>query len=732
MARWDDLHRAIEAKESESAERVWLELIETDSDAVDRFLDASRTLAGKPGGKRQGGILLWMLAEALKEKGADRELIAVLAQLAGMGPDDGAVREGLVEAARRACPDRADLDALLEKSGVVGGSPEALAVQARTLDTYLRLEPGTYVYHPAGWGTGRIVDYLPDRGRCVIDFEGKPGHEMDIDAAASRLERLAKDDIRAVAISEPKRLRKWANEDPVEMIRQVLVRFNGSTNLRHVKDALVPDAVATSRWSAWWKEARKALHLDPRFHVSGARIPVLEYHGAASADFRTQVERVYRGCSTVEARMKATREFLAAAATDEEARATLQEIVQAQAAKATKPSTHLGWDLLLADLGEGNREEILGKHVAVSADPAALLYSLVDDETRGAAARSMITVRENGPEEVYDAILAQDDPVLANAGVDRFAAADKAEFVPRLLDAVDSKPALTPNLWAWYVRGLRRNRWDGRTYEPYALVTRLLKVLDAVEYRTRRKATMRDKKGVSALNDVLAVKSGALVKEAANATDQAGARHLIQVVEQNRGIKARALQKIHTIILRARPDALREEEEVVVEEGEVHVGERLDRIYMTADGLVALKAKRDDIVNEQMPENAKEIARAREFGDLSENAEYHAAREKQALLQAKADQINGELARAVVLTADVISTDTVSVGAQVHLKDSDGKEIAYVLLGPPDADVKRGIINYLTPLGQALMGRKPGDHVQIVVEDEKRDLEVLSIDNALA
>ena len=94
--------------------------------------------------------------------------------------------------------------------------------------------------------------------------------------------------------------------------------------------------------------------------------------------------------------------------------------------------------------------------------------------------------------------------------------------------------------------------------------------------------------------------------------------------------------------------------------------------------------------------------------------------------------MGGELARAVVLTADVISTDSVSVGAQVHLKDPEGREFHYTLLGPPDADVKRGIINYLTPLGQALMGRKPGDHVQIVVEDEKRDLEVLSIDNALA
>jgi len=732
MARWDALHRAIEAKDAEGAEQVWLELLETNLDAVDRFLDAARILAGKPGGKRQGGILLWMLAEALKESGKDRDLIRVYARLAGMGPDDGTLRQGLVDAARRAYPDRADLDALLEKSGVVGGEPEGMAGQAETLSSYLTLEPGTFVYHRSGWGAGRVVDYLPQRGRCVIDFRGKPGHEMDIDAAATRLERLSPDDIRAVALSDPKRLRKWANEDPVEMIRQVLVRFKGSTNLRHVKDALVPDAVASSRWSTWWKEARKLLHLDPRFHVGGGRIPELEYYGSARADFRTQVERVYRGCSTVESRQAATRVFLATVATDPEAQGVLRELVEAQMAKATKPSTKLGWDLIMADLGNGDRDEVLGGTARDADKPAALLASLVDEETRGAMARAMITERPDGAHVVYDAILDQDDPILANAGVDRFASAGYPELLPRLLDHVDSKPAMVPNLWAWYVRGLRRNRWDGRTYDAYVLVKRLFKVLDAVEYRTRRKATMKDKKGVSALNDLLASKDGALVRAAAAATDAAGARYLIKVVEQNRGIKARALQKIQTIILRTQPDALRSEAAAVVEEGEPHVGERLDRIYMTADGLARLKAQRDKIVNEEMPENAKEIARAREFGDLSENAEYHAARERQGLLQARADQVISDLARAVVLTKDVINTEHVSVGAAVTLRDREGHEISYVLLGPPDADVKRGIINYLTPLGQALMGRKPGDHVEVVVGEEKRDLEVLAIENGLA
>ncbi len=732
MARWDDLHRAIIARDPEGAESVWMELLETDLEAVDRFLDAARTLAKQPGGRRQSGILLSMLAQALKEKELTRELISIYVELAGLAPDDGSVRNGLIEATRATYPGRPDLDALLEKSGVVGGAQAELGRQAQTLASYLLLEPGTYVFHKSGWGVGRIVDYIPERERCVIDFKDKPGHEMDIDAAASRLERLLADDIRAMALSDPKRLRKWASEEPLVMVEQVLQRHGGSTSLRHIKDALVPDAVATSRWSTWWKEARKAVHLDPRFHVGGGRDPRLEFHGSAQVDFNTQVLRTFRGCATVEERQKAAREFLATAATDEEAQATLAEIVRDQLKMVTRPATQLGWDLLLADLEGRDRSDVYRDAVSGSSDPTKLLITISDDETRGAAARSMIVSREeDGPEIVYKAALDQDDPVIAEAGVDRYPSIGRPELVWQLLDAVNGRPALHPSLWAWYVRGLRRERWEGRTYEPYPLMQRVLKVLDAVEYRGRRTPSAKDKRGVAALADALTSRNGLLVQQAAEACDAQAARHLIQMIEQNRGIKGRAQQKVQTIILRKVPDALRSEEEVIAD-GEVAIGKRLDRIYMTPDGIELVKSQVRQIENEDMPDNAKEIARAREFGDLSENAEYHAAREKQGLLQAKLDQLKSDLARAVPITSDLVRTDAVSVGTKVHLKDPEGHEYVYTLLGPPDTDVQQGVISYLTPLGQALMGRKPGDRIQVTVEDESRDLEVLGIDIGFA
>ncbi|MFV1957944.1 MAG: GreA/GreB family elongation factor, partial [Planctomycetota bacterium] len=619
-----------------------------------------------------------------------------------------------------------------EKSGVEGGSTHDLGVQAEKLASFLRLEPGTYVFHRSGWGVGRIVEYLADRGRCVIDFRDKPHHEMDIEAASQRLDHLDGNDIRALSMSDPKGLRRLAAAQPLDMIKQVLARFAYSTRLRHVKEALVPDAVATSRWSAWWKDAKRLAQRDPRFHVGSGRDPVLEYSDTADVDFTTQIERSFRGCATVEERQRAARELIAASGDDAEAREALSRLVEAERAKATKPATALGWDLVRTAIEGGDESETIRQALGDSDGPLALLVSIQDDDARAAAGRVLVATHEDGAQMLFDALIERDDPILANVAVDRFASAGYPEFLPRLLDRVDTKPALHPNLWAWYVRGLRRQRWEGRTYEPYALVRRLLKVLDAVEYRNRRKANARDRRGVAALVEILTTKGCALVKDAVEAGGADGARHIIMVAETNRGLKGRQMVKVQDTILRARPDALRERVDEEAQEGEIHVGERLDRIYMTPEGITRLTAERDRILNEEMPSNAKEIARAREFGDLSENAEYHAAREKQAMLQAKADALGSDLARAVPLSADLVNTEAVSVGTRVTLRDEADGEITYTLLGPADADVKRGIVNYLTPLGQAIMGRKPGDTVQVSVDGATRDLVILRIENALS
>jgi transcription elongation factor GreA len=137
---------------------------------------------------------------------------------------------------------------------------------------------------------------------------------------------------------------------------------------------------------------------------------------------------------------------------------------------------------------------------------------------------------------------------------------------------------------------------------------------------------------------------------------------------------------------------------------------------MSREGYDKLKADLDRMQNLEMIEVAKRIAAARELGDLSENAEYHAAREDQGMLQARIDALKDKLSRAFFVDRDTLPTDTVVFGARVRVKDLDaGEEEAFELVGPGDEDYGNNKILTTSPIGQGLLGKKRGEVAQIKV-----------------
>jgi transcription elongation factor GreA len=140
-----------------------------------------------------------------------------------------------------------------------------------------------------------------------------------------------------------------------------------------------------------------------------------------------------------------------------------------------------------------------------------------------------------------------------------------------------------------------------------------------------------------------------------------------------------------------------------------------DRVPMTREGYEKLKADLDRMQNIEMIEVAKRIASARELGDLSENAEYHAAREDQGMLQARIDSLNGKLARAYIVDRSSLPDDTVVFGARVRIKNmASGAEEVYELVGPGQEDYDNKILT-TSPRGQGLLGKKTGEVAEVTI-----------------
>lgn len=151
-------------------------------------------------------------------------------------------------------------------------------------------------------------------------------------------------------------------------------------------------------------------------------------------------------------------------------------------------------------------------------------------------------------------------------------------------------------------------------------------------------------------------------------------------------------------------------------------------VPMTREAYNRKKAEIERLEHEELPKIAEKIGRAREEGDLSENAEYHGQREALGLLQARINRMKSELARAAIVDADRLPRDQVALGATVVVRDLDyGDEELFTLVGAGDEDYDAGKYLITSPVGQGLLGKKVGDRVEIQVPRGMLNFEVLDI-----
>ncbi|MBL9124096.1 MAG: transcription elongation factor GreA [Planctomycetaceae bacterium] len=151
-------------------------------------------------------------------------------------------------------------------------------------------------------------------------------------------------------------------------------------------------------------------------------------------------------------------------------------------------------------------------------------------------------------------------------------------------------------------------------------------------------------------------------------------------------------------------------------------------VPMTRKGYDKLKAELDHLETVEMPAVAQRVADARSEGDLSENAEYHGARESQGMLQAKINLLRDKLNRSQIIDTANVARDQVSFGATIVVKDLDfGDEETFILVGAGEEDYDAGKILFTSPLAQGLVGKKLGEKVTIDVPAGKVKFEILEI-----
>ena len=153
-----------------------------------------------------------------------------------------------------------------------------------------------------------------------------------------------------------------------------------------------------------------------------------------------------------------------------------------------------------------------------------------------------------------------------------------------------------------------------------------------------------------------------------------------------------------------------------------------DKVPMLAEGHRKLSDQVRQLKMVERPAVVEAIEVARAHGDLSENAEYHAAKERQGQIEATIADIEDQLSRAIVIDPSTMSGDKVVFGATVTLVDEDDKKVRYQLVGQVEADARDGRISYNSPLGRALIGREVGDEVEVSTPSGDRYYEIEKVE----
>ncbi len=154
----------------------------------------------------------------------------------------------------------------------------------------------------------------------------------------------------------------------------------------------------------------------------------------------------------------------------------------------------------------------------------------------------------------------------------------------------------------------------------------------------------------------------------------------------------------------------------------------MDQIPITVEGFAALKQELTRLKTIERPEVIKAIETARAHGDLSENAEFDAAKDKQSFIEGRIGELGYKIASAKVIDPDKVPKDCVRFATRVLLENIDSEEeVEYMIVGQEESDIKKGRISVSSPLGTALLGKKPGDEVVIQAPGGKRNYEIIDI-----
>jgi transcription elongation GreA/GreB family factor len=610
------------------------------------------------------------------------------------------------------------MDAELEK---LVESGKLTATAAEQLES---LKPGAFCLHKS-WGFGRVAEWNLLLNQIMIDFQGKKGHPMQLQYAADNLTVIPPEHFLARKVNDLASIRDLVKKDPAALVRNILESLGGAATPAQISELLLRDVFSEPEWKRWWESTKKLLKKEGYFLIPTKKNEAIQLRGekVSQADelitFFKQARQLKEQAAALDQIIKFHHEFTS----PETQLQPIVDTIEETAVRNQRLNPGFVFELVIA------RDDLLARCPQLkSSKPELTLTSLIsDEESRLASIFPKLPAAKE--RRVLQALpvalgsrwsaralqLMQGSHARLVSQIPRvFAETGQQAELRAALERAIREHSVTSETLVWLCKE-RDGEWS-ELITPDLLGATLSALERDQHNENSRGSRLRD----LLLDDRTLIADMFAGVEVGVARDAMRRLMVTPVFDEltKRSLLARMI-KLYPELQSVLTGEQREE--------------KSETLVVSWSSLEKRRAEYEELIKKKIPENTKEIALARSYGDLSENFEFKAAKQMQAVLMRRKAELESMLHRARGTAFQSPDTSRVSIGTVVTLRESAaGKEETYTILGAWDGDPERHIISYQTAIGQALLGHKLGEVVAFASDHGGGQFAIISIEPAPA
>jgi Transcription elongation factor len=598
---------------------------------------------------------------------------------------------------------------------------EAGKLTPRAAQQLEELKPGTFCLHKS-WGFGRVSEWNLLLNQIVIDFAGKKSHPMQAEYAAENLTPLAPEHFLARKATDLASIRNLASEDPAALVRNILESLDGKATVQQISEWLVGDVFTEKEWKRWWESTKKAVKASGVFSVPAKKTDPIQIRGEGVShadelfDAFNKARQPKEQIAALEQIVKSHQQF-------KEPEKQLQPIIatiENMTVRNQKMHPEFAFELVIA------RDDLLERLPSLHSTHVGLTLSklILEEEERLISILPKLPAAKEkkilqalpvalGPrwaelglhlmQESHGRMVAQIPRILSEGG--------KHDELRTMLERSIREHSATGEMLAWLCN--ERKHWSELVTPE--LLGAILAALEREQHNFPGRASKLHRTVVEdrqLLGDIFKKCDVGIARDAMRRLqlsplfDELTKRSLLARI-------VKVYPELESMITGAQPQ------------------EKAAALIVSWSSLEKRKAEYEELVRTKIPENSKEIALARSYGDLSENFEFKAAKQMQSVLMRRKAELEQMLHTARGTSFENVDTSRVSIGTIVAVRNVEtNKEETYTILGAWDGDPDRHVISYQTAIGQALLGHETGETISLNTEHASAQFIIVSIQPA--